>query len=213
MKSIVRCYEYKEINRDLLKQFSEGSEALENLLNYCYDNKIKTKACCAGHGVFEKAYVLFILSPDQLPLMENALNRLFGTTVFYEATIQRYLRSEKEEYEVVFRFNSIDDDFKEQSFQLLQNSFSIGGDKTEGIFSGFIDFYKNICQNDFLMLKVHSDGIRVYELKNKCGLEVSLKEKNNYYYPEWIECDFIKTDEIQNTISEKLGYVTGSFKR
>lgn len=44
-----KCYEYEELNYDLLKGFAEGSKNLEELLINCYENKIVTQACCIGH--------------------------------------------------------------------------------------------------------------------------------------------------------------------
>lgn len=43
-----------------LKDFSEGSEALYDLLKFCYENGIETKACCRGHeGTVSRPYILF----------------------------------------------------------------------------------------------------------------------------------------------------------
>lgn len=43
-----------------LKDFSEGSEALYDLLKFCYENGIETKACCKGHeGITSTPYIVF----------------------------------------------------------------------------------------------------------------------------------------------------------
>ncbi len=53
-----------------LKDFSEGSEALYDLLKFCYENGIETKACCKGHeGTIARPYILF--SNTALNYMSN----------------------------------------------------------------------------------------------------------------------------------------------
>lgn len=43
-----------------MHDFAEGSEALEDLLKFCYENGIQTKACCRGHEKdFSYPYILF----------------------------------------------------------------------------------------------------------------------------------------------------------
>ena len=39
--------------KEAAKQFAEGSKDLEDLLNFCFDNGIITKACCIGHKTEE----------------------------------------------------------------------------------------------------------------------------------------------------------------
>ena len=56
---VQKVNEIEDINQALI-DFSEGSEALYNLLKFCYENNIETRACCKGHpGEISKAYVLF----------------------------------------------------------------------------------------------------------------------------------------------------------
>ena len=56
---VQKVNEIEDINQALI-DFSEGSEALYNLLKFCYENNIETRACCKGHpGETSKAYVLF----------------------------------------------------------------------------------------------------------------------------------------------------------
>lgn len=53
-----------------LHDFSEGSEALYNLLKFCYENGIETKACCKGHeGTVATPYILF--SDTAMEYMSN----------------------------------------------------------------------------------------------------------------------------------------------
>lgn len=59
-----------------IHDFAEGSEALEDLLKFCYENGIKTKACCRGHQTkVSKPYILF---------EDTALNYLSNLEEFAE---------------------------------------------------------------------------------------------------------------------------------
>lgn len=55
--------------REFAHRYAEGSNELENLLLYLWQNKIQTFACCAGHSLkLDNPYVLFEInrfSPDQ----------------------------------------------------------------------------------------------------------------------------------------------------
>ena len=66
-----RCYNY-----DLLKEFSEGSKALEDLLVYCYNNHVETRACCIGHNeknTQHHPYIRFIIPKEQEYIMEKTM--------------------------------------------------------------------------------------------------------------------------------------------
>ena len=56
----VKNLEEIENPEQAIHDFAEGSEALEDLLKFCYENGIKTKACCRGHEKdFSHPYILF----------------------------------------------------------------------------------------------------------------------------------------------------------
>ena len=81
MKNKSKCYSYDEITPELLKEFSEGCAALENLLNCCYENKIETRACCSGHeedSSHHKPYIMLIVAENQKKIMESMINVLFS---------------------------------------------------------------------------------------------------------------------------------------
>ena len=62
MKSGTRCYKYDELTIELLRQFAEGSESLEQLLINCYNHQIETRACCASHEKDETSDLVIVCS-------------------------------------------------------------------------------------------------------------------------------------------------------
>ena len=46
--------------KEAAKQFAEGSKDLEDLLNYCFNNGIITKACCKGHHTKDELSLPYI---------------------------------------------------------------------------------------------------------------------------------------------------------
>ena len=111
MKNKVRCYGYDEINEDLLKDFSEGSKALENLLNYSYNNLLETRACCIGHedeGPLRTPYIVFIISEKQQQLMEKTINMVLSQETFSNH-ISVEINKERNNFMVVFRFDYVDE--------------------------------------------------------------------------------------------------------
>lgn len=71
-----------------VKEFSEGSEAMENFLIYCYRNKLYTKACCTGHQCKDSSrsvsYIAFDLGEnDDIKefLMSKAFENNMGIAI------------------------------------------------------------------------------------------------------------------------------------
>lgn len=63
-----------------ITEFSEGSESLENLLTYCFDNNIETLSCCAGHEELPicTAYLVFVLNDETIAYINNLLEYFFN---------------------------------------------------------------------------------------------------------------------------------------
>ena len=154
MQNTVKCYSYDEINKDLLKEFSEGSEALESLLNYCYENKIETRACCIGHkerGVHSKPYICFIIPQEQEYIIENIINNLFSKGEFSNY-VEVEVDKENNNYNVVFRFNYLEDELRDAFFNLIQKIISyviVNGMNEPGIYEGLFDAYRQINTDNF----------------------------------------------------------------
>ena len=75
-----------------IKDFAEGSEILEEILLYCFENKIPTHACCAGHITNEKnkrPYLSFLITPQTKNFLSYLLeseclnSEIIETTLMY----------------------------------------------------------------------------------------------------------------------------------
>ncbi len=89
MKHSDRLYSYNEINNDKLREFSEGSESLYQLLKYCYDHKIYTHACCKGHeNEISKPYISFyVTDKEQMSsLIDDVMNNYESESFACEIT-------------------------------------------------------------------------------------------------------------------------------
>ena len=207
------CYIYDELNKDLLKEFSEGSKALEDLLNYCYDNHIETRACCVGHkerGPISTPYIMFIIDKEQYSLMESVINNMLNESGM-EEDIQIEMQKEKEKTGVTFRYNKIEENLREEFFNCINKSISTSLDK--GIYNGLFNSFNNLNKSGEFEFNIGKDGIKVSEIKNvirkmvngefvktgedEQGIDVSLYEATNE--------DFIKTDDIKDYISMNKG--------
>lgn len=60
------------------KEWSEGSESLEELLLYCLKNNIVTQACCIGHKENDTAFIQFELSERNLNVINTLINRYYN---------------------------------------------------------------------------------------------------------------------------------------
>lgn len=212
MESKVRCYNYDEINEDLLKQFSEGSYELEKLLKYCYFNKIETRACCIGHansGPYSKPYICFINCKEQYFLMENLIFLLLSQGEFsnhIDISITNEL--------ITFKFNCLDIDLREHFFSLIQNGIinTMNGQLNEyEKYTGLLDIFNKMNVNDNLMFEISSRGLKISESKESFFKYVN--DGNDIVEVEEEEADFameafntiksINHDKISDFIAEK----------
>ena len=211
--NLTRCYSYDELNKDLLKEFSEGSKALEDLLNYCFDNHIETRACCVGHkerGPISTPYIKLIIDKEQYSLMESVINNMLNESGI-EEDIKIEIQKEKEKTGVTFMYNKIEENLREEFFNCINKSISNSLDK--GIYNGLFSSCDNFNKSGKFEFNIEKDGIKVIELKNvirkmvngefvktgedEQGIDVSFYEATNE--------DFIKTDDIKDFISMNKG--------
>ena len=70
----------KEVTPDMFEKaandFSEGNEALKKLLEYCFENGIKTQACCSGHEGKKMPYIQFELDENNMGAILKMLKHL-----------------------------------------------------------------------------------------------------------------------------------------
>ena len=167
MENKDRCYSYSEINQDLLRKFSEGSKALEDLLIYCYENKIETRACCIGHredGYQSKPYISFVIPEEQQFIIETVINYLLSQNSFSE-----HVQVEIQKGLVVLRFDYLDIELRDAFFSLIHKVISNiieNGIVEPGIYQGLIDAYSQVSSDDSIQFEVISKGINIYESKD-----------------------------------------------
>ena len=69
-----------EVTPDMFKKaandFSEGNEALKELLTFCFENGIKTTSCCSGHNGEKRPYVQFEFNDNNMKSILKMLKQL-----------------------------------------------------------------------------------------------------------------------------------------
>ena len=65
-----------EIFEKAANDFSEGNEALKKLLTFCFENDIKTSACCSGHNGKKKPYIQFVLNDKNIKAIMKILKQI-----------------------------------------------------------------------------------------------------------------------------------------
>ena len=214
MKNKSKCYSYDEITPELLKEFSEGCAALENLLNCCYENKIETRACCSGHeedGSHHKPYIMLIVAENQKKIMESMINVLFSLGTLSQH-IKASLRKNNNTFLLTFNFDSHNKDLRDLFFYSISRSLSgIITTKSchSGIFEGLFDAYESLNKNGNITLDIDSTGIAVFEERLAY---LKFTENDTIEVPE-DESDFsaevqskikhIEPDKIEEFISSK----------
>ncbi len=164
MESKVRCYAYDEINDDLLKQFSEGNKTLENLLRFCYQNKVETRACCIGHEKEESLktpYIAFVNSDEQNYIVESLINRLFSHGKFKD-----YIEIRINEDTSTIRLNTFDDELRDEFFSDVERIIcdSVLNNVNEpGIYEGLFEAYKHSNLNNNVVFNINHEGLRILE--------------------------------------------------
>ena len=169
-----RCFSYEELNSDLLKQFSEGSHSLEKLLNYCYNSKIVTRACCKGHSEFlQKPYILFLFTEEQKEIIENMLSVLLGFKNLISDNTIVELSMEGEIYKVSVNFYFEDvtlrETLKEIFFNYIQQTLSSYLDKgvyEPGIYEGITSLLESVNGNAAKAIRVIHSGMFIQKIKS-----------------------------------------------
>lgn len=80
-----------QYTKDDIKEFAEGNKILEDVLIFCFENKIPTHACCAGHlmpdGKKKRPYLSFLITPETQNFVNFCLEHKFLNEDFVCATM------------------------------------------------------------------------------------------------------------------------------
>ena len=192
------CVEYEDLNRDLLKDFAEGSPALERLLNTCYDHQVRTIACCRGHGENGEPYIMFRIPKEHHLVMENMINALLSREELKKYVTVEISSSEiNENCSVTIRLNDMNEQLKEESFDLMQETISNVMDKNinqADSLEGVLNLYQEKNQDNNIYFIINQEGISIRNIQDGYRL---------------VEIDFIKKENIQST----LGGNTSGFSK
>jgi hypothetical protein len=196
MDSKDRCYSYDEINEELLTKFSEGSKSLESLLKFCYQYKIKTVACCAGHeeeGITKTPYIYFNIDEDQHYIIENLINRLFSID-----DISKYIKINISKESIVIEINSFDKEIRESVFNIIEGIFYdsiIRNINMPGIYDGLLEVCKQITHENKSRFNITSNGLNISE----CQEMYFVKRGNEII--EIPSSQILNKSELENSIS------------
>jgi hypothetical protein len=182
-----RCYSFDELNDDLFRRFSEGSESLFELLRYCHSNEIETRACCAGHNEVKKPYILLIIPKEQQYIIENVINDLFNNNFINEKSGVSLHHSDRT-IMVNFEFNKLDVKERDYFFQAIHYSLvDVLQNKknNSGIYENLLGVYDRTEEND--SISINKDGINLYG-----GYE-------GYFISDGVEDKEISEEEAKNT--------------
>ena len=201
-----RLYSYDELTVDKLKEFSEGSNSLYNLLKYCYDNKIVTYACCKGHDdKISKPYISFRVDNKLLiiNLLNNVMSSPLANNIFCEIIdfnclhLSIYIQDVKD---------------SDMLFQTVLNSFNKSiNNQYDYIFDLFerlrwnnsilssITIYANYIQIDNPIYKkiIIQNNETIYtDEKPKPGDRVWQEDNHRLYLPDDVMMDDVPKDRI-----------------
>lgn len=178
---------YEEIPEEKFEKyaimFGEGSQELTDLLLYCWQNGIKTFACCKGHKETGPGYIGFLPDEellkymceisDQIKINSISLDRYFDflRVAFYvieerdfkriKSLIQKYVEFKKIGYQYNTRFKETDRIVK---FIANQNNVSVtikqGNYQINDISSGRITERGYYCPKSSITYILHSKIMR-----------------------------------------------------
>ena len=212
----VRCYDYDELNNDLLKQFSEGSKALENLLKFCYQNHIVTRACCIGHNKAKESpfpYVAISINEEQYKLMEHVFNQLFDG-IDFKNSIKVDIQKEENNMLLAISFRYNEEKLREGFFNIINESlknYSVENNIIQGKYDNILSAYDILYNEDKIVeMIIKSDGISATKeeigyFKDVNGVKVeTTKEDAEIYAPISEEVFKIKTEDIETYINKTM---------
>lgn len=218
METIDRCYDYSELNDELLEKFSEGSKNLEDLLKYCYQNKIITRACCIGHDnkINQEnpyPYIAFVVSEEDKATLEHVFNQTLKQGEFSDnmfASISK--ENENTLCAIYFKYNQ--EDLRENFFEIIKTSLSNYIDKDirqTGDFDNIFDAYERLnADKNIEELEVNTKEIR--GIKQEEGFfkfvngvpEETTKEEAEFTAPISDTAFTIERKNIASFISQEL---------
>ena len=75
-----------QYTKDDIKEFAEGNKILEDVLIFCFESKIPTHACCAGHlmpdGKKKRPYLSFLITAETQKFVNYCLEHKFANEDF-----------------------------------------------------------------------------------------------------------------------------------
>ena len=213
-----KCYNYDELNEDLLKQFSEGSNSLENLLKFCYENKIVTRACCIGHDDNKESenpfpYISFIIDKDQYKLMESVFNKLLIAEGIKENT-RIEIAKENEKILLCIRFMYNQENIRENFFNLLElllKQYLQENKVTNGKYDNLFDAFNILCDEEEISeININYQELIAFEEKavyfkfEGIALVETTKEEAEFSSEKVEEKYKVKSDDIENYINNLI---------
>lgn len=169
---VKNIYQIKDI-KQALKDFSEGSSALYDLLEFCYYNGIETMACCSGeHEGVNTSYITFV--NDGINYLNDIIDMvgICDYDVVYNseylsnpATVNIYYEGENKE------------NFFRNIKSFLEKSVEENNIKRPDVFEN-IDDIKNSINNSFFLKDLITPSLIMSG--NNADIEYTLKLGNPY---------------------------------
>ena len=132
-----RIYKSEEVKLDKIVQFSEGNVYLYDVLKYCYDNGIKTFACCRGHESSEKTNWCHIL-----PYISFIVDGVNDDRLLY--TINNIIKDNRFSFDLSHLEN--------RGTVLSISSFDIGEESIEIFFKMILLYLKKYSYDNCILL-------------------------------------------------------------
>ena len=189
MKNLDKSYNYEDLNKDMLKQFSEGSNSLEELLNNCYDNKIVTRGCCVGHDIEGEnpwPYISFVIPKEQVEFIDGLVEYYYNNN-----ENNNIIEIEKEENNLIISVHNItkDENNKEIFFKDINNTVNkfINKETNSKYEQTGNIMYDLLNSNDEVQgIRINNNGISAY------------KEEKRFFIMKGEEVIWVNEDELGN---------------
>lgn len=150
--------------KEAAKQFAEGSKDLEDLLNFCFDNGIITKACCIGHKTEEY---------ESLPYIAFAFCK--NNEIYFQSLLY-YLKDS--EYEIDYSKNG--ENTSIMAFYDIKNN-EVG--EVTDLFENILTILKNtnILKNYFELLPLDLKNFYLFCLYSEIDSKLNVGNVYSYH--------------------------------
>ncbi len=204
-----RCYDYSELNEELLIKFSEGSKSLEELLKKCYQNGIETRACCIGHKENGNPfpYISIVVKKEQFPIMEKLTELLFKQDLIKDnIKIDLSKEDNNDLYGIYFKKN--EEELREKFFQLINlainNSIiNTTSSRYNNLFNTLNSYDEKVhMEIDFLGIGIYRDEIGYFKYDSNNNVVESTKEESDFSSDMSVLDTFIDSNEIEKYLKQ-----------